>query len=182
MKRTSAIIWGLILIAVGALVILKQQNIIEFGWNIVWPSAMLFIGIAFHIECFASNGKNYGLLVPGGILLVYGALFLYCELQRDWDAMAVLWPLFIIGPGFGLLELKLFSGGKQGSWIPVLILFTIGGIFLVTQTERFSVTVVIAAALIIMGIGVLASSVMPRGKKQTVDASPKQNDETNKTE
>ncbi len=164
-KKASGYIWGVILILAGILMLLAQQNVIRLSWEMIWPLAMLVLAIIFHVQFFL-NRNNPGILVPGGILLVYGCLFLYNQ-YTSWDAMDVLWPIFIIGPGFGLMEMKLFSGGKQGSWVPVIILFSIGTFFLIRDAIGHEIA--LAAALIVAGGVIVLASLFRKNKKKEYD-------------
>ena len=164
MRKTNAIFWGLALILAGAVLILVQMDIIDFDWNYIWPAVMILLGIMFHVQFFAIKGRSAGVLVPGGILLIYGSFFLYLKIM-GWAGVGNLWPVFLLGPGFGLLEQKLFSRGRQGSWIPVIILFAIATFFLV-QESFASFSVAAAVALIIVGVIIIIVSFFDKGKKK----------------
>jgi hypothetical protein len=125
MKKMS-VFWGIVLILLGVLLILAQQKVIRLSFSVLWPGAMIVLALMFHIQAFFERPHNPGLLVPGGILLVYGGLFMSCAIA-GWDVMSTMWPLFILGPALGLAELRLFSRGREGSWIPVIILTIVGG-------------------------------------------------------
>lgn len=77
-----------------------------------WPALILLLGAAFHIPIFGPKPvKNAGLLVPGGILLITGILFVF-ETATNWSYSGVTWPVYLLATAFGLFELWLF-GGKQ---------------------------------------------------------------------
>lgn len=155
MRKATSVFWGIILVLLGVLLILSQQQLIpRLTWNILWPAAIIVLALLFHFQAFAERLRNPGLLVPGGILLVYGGLFLYCSLA-GWRHMEQLWPLFLLGPALGLAELRFFSRGKEGSWIPVIVLTVTGGFFLAQRFTELSAAVVIAALLILIGIGLI---------------------------
>ncbi|NLG36974.1 MAG: hypothetical protein GX549_03075 [Clostridiales bacterium] len=163
MKKTASFFWGIILVLLGVMMILDQQGILPLAWGRVWwPIALITLAILFHIIAFAHSPRSPGLLVPGGILLVYGGLFFYCAI-RGWNAMSALWPLFLLGPALGLAELKLFSGGREGSWIPVVILSGVGGFFLVRQFTDVSAEASAAALLILLGVFLVARQLI-RGR------------------
>lgn len=169
MKKSTAIIWGLILIAIGALLVLVQLGVIGsmniFRMRYIWPALVILLGVIFHLQFFAGGMKSPGLLVPGGLLLVYGCLFMYMNIA-GWDAMSSLWPVFLVGPGFGLMELKLFSRGKEGSWIPVIILFGLALFFFINYGLS-SFSVVAAVVLIIVGLAIILSTIFGANKKNT---------------
>ncbi|MCK5129004.1 MAG: hypothetical protein KAQ68_04065 [Clostridiales bacterium] len=170
MKKANTIFWGIVLILVGVVIVLTQLDVLDFteifnnfDWNYLWPIVMILIGISFHVQFFAGKRHNPGILVPGGILLVYGCLFLFLR-TTGWGNVGVLWPVFLLGPAFGLLELKLFSRGRQGSWIPVIVLFTLATFFLLReQFSSFAMTA--AVALIVIGVIVIIIAFANKNKQ-----------------
>ncbi|MGI5877085.1 MAG: LiaI-LiaF-like domain-containing protein [Christensenellales bacterium] len=163
MKKTASFFWGIILVLLGVMMILDQQGILPLAWGRVWwPIALITLALLFHIIAFAHSPRNPGLLVPGGILLVYGGLFLYCAI-RGWGEMRVLWPLFLLGPALGLAELKIFSGGRDGSWIPVVILTGVGGFFLVRHFTDMTHEIFAAVLLILLGVFLVARQLIRGG-------------------
>jgi hypothetical protein len=168
MKKTSAIFWGIILILVGVFLVLGQLNIIEnfniFKIQYLWPSFLILLGILFHVQFFSGKGKSAGILVPGGILIVYGCLFLYMGIS-GWSSVGSLWPIFLVGPGFGLLELKLFSKGKEGSWVPVIILLGLAMVFFIGYSLS-SFWMAAAVGLIIIGIAIIIASIIEGSAKK----------------
>jgi len=173
MKKTSAIFWGIVIMLAGVLLILAQTNVIGsiniFKIKYLWPAFMILLGVMFHVQFFASKAKSPGILVPGGILLVYGCLFMYMAVA-GWSSAGYLWPIFLVGPGFGLLELKVFSRGKEGSWVPVLILLGLA-IFFFVQYSVSSFWMAAAVGLIILGAAIIIASIFDRnkGKDKKVD-------------
>ncbi len=164
MKRTSSFVWGIILLLVGILMTLSELNIVIISRALYAPIVMLAIGLIFHLYYFLSHRDNEGLLVPGGILLTYGLLFLLDGLNIA--KVSMLWPLFILGPALGLFELYAFSGGRTGSMIPVFILTAIGGSFLLMNFGVASFEVVLAAVLIVLGVGLMVNAFYRNGGKR----------------
>ncbi|MDD4796470.1 MAG: hypothetical protein PHO66_01715 [Eubacteriales bacterium] len=151
MKNKGSIVWGVLLIALGVLLVLSQLGMLDITGRMIPALGFLALALAFHLAFFLSGRRSAGLLVPGGILLVYGGLFLFCALQ-GYQWMQKLWPLYILGPALGLFEMYAFSGGRTGSMIPVFILTAIGGAFLLGSVTDLSGYVVIGAALMILGL------------------------------
>jgi hypothetical protein len=158
MKRNgSLIVWGIILLVGGVLLLLAQAKIIVDIQSLIVPIILLGLGLAFHLQYFFSGRKNEGVLVPGGILLVYGLLFL--AVQRFGQSFQILWPLFILGTALGLFELYVFSRGRSGSMAPVFILTAIGGgALLFTCGVVSDWNVFIAALLIVIGASLMAGA------------------------
>ncbi|MDD3243347.1 MAG: hypothetical protein PHD32_06475 [Eubacteriales bacterium] len=164
MKNKSMILWGVILVAVGVLLVLTQVGVLHITGDMLPAVIMLGVGVCFHIGFALSGGKNPGLLVPGGILLVYGGLYLACAIG-GFGMMAKLWPLYILGVALGLFELYAFSRGRSGSMIPVFILTTVGGAFLLGNYTQLSGVIVVGIALVILGV-VLFVNAFERAKRR----------------
>lgn len=152
-RNNSLIIWGTLLLVAGIFIILGQTGIIHNYDQIVWPAAVLLgISLAFHLAYFMSSGRNEGLLVPAGILLVYGLMFIVPQIWPQVTILGQLYPLFILGPAVGLFEMYVFSKGRSGSMIPVFILTVIGGGLLLFTCGIFT-NFSIIIALLLIGIG-----------------------------
>ncbi len=168
MKKTTAVFWGIILILAGTLLVLGQLNVIEvfkyFRLRYLWPAFLILLSILFHVQFFASKEKSAGILVPGGILLVYGCYFMYTTIA-GWDSSGTLWPIYLVGPGLGLLELKLFSRGREGSWVPVIILLGLAMVFFIGYYLA-SFWMAAAVGLIIIGIIIIITSIVEGRKRR----------------
>lgn len=163
MKKVNTIFWGIVLVLAGVALILVQADLLELDWGYLWPAGMILIALLFHVQFFAGRGHSPGVLVPGGILLVYGCLFMYMRIA-GWHNAGSLWPIFLVGPGFGLMELKLFSRGRQGSWVPVIILFSLA-IFFFIRDSFSSLPIAFATALIVIGIIIIIVTVFDKKGK-----------------
>ena len=129
--KNRSLINGVVLIALGGFFLANNFGYLDFEWHDFadyWPWAMIVGGILFW-TAWLSNRKDYGLLMPGTILLIYGGLFLYNS-QTDWWYMDDLWPIFILGPGVGFLAMYFLGKRDNGLLVTGLILCGIGVIFL----------------------------------------------------
>jgi len=131
--KTSDIIIGLALIILGALFLSDNFGYLDLDFGKIWPLIIVVAGGGFWIGYF-QNRKNYGLLMPGTILIVYGLIFWYCA-QEGWYNMQYLWPGFMIGPGVGFFMLYLLGDKEKGLLIPAAILTGMGLIFLFSLTD-----------------------------------------------
>ena len=94
------IFWGLVLILVGALVLLKRFDFWDLGYVLStwWPAILILIGISILI------GNRFRRPVAGLILILIGAMFLAWELgyleidvwRRVWPAALIILGLWII--------------------------------------------------------------------------------------
>lgn len=97
--KYSPIIGGLIVILLGALLLLSNQNIIrgsDFGGFFLTGIGVILIfrGILAMQET-GSSQQGYGFLIGGGILMIIGAGILFN--LRDW------WAILLIGLGLIIL-------------------------------------------------------------------------------
>ncbi len=117
--------FGIFLIILGLFILLIQNS--RFTWGDSWPLIIIAAGLLFFIGFFI-NKINYGLLMPGSILLIIGVLFLYLT-QMGWYHMENLWPTFLLAPGIGFFMMCFFGPKKNKLWIPGTILVLLSVIF-----------------------------------------------------
>ncbi len=171
MKRVNSLVWGTVLLLLGVVLVLNQLNVLDVQRGMAFPIILLALAVLFHLYYFFSGRGNEGLLVPGGILLTYGLMFLISELYGDKGTIfhSGLWPLLILGPALGLFELYAFSRGAKGSMVPVFILTAIGGGFLLNTFLDVSFTVVLAIVLIGVGAGLMINAMGHRGQPHNTE-------------
>jgi hypothetical protein len=126
MNRGGKSFWGIILVALGVMMILNNLKLFSFSW--LWgfsAPVVLFVIAFFFIAGFLSKGpSSAGLLVPGGVLAGVGVTLL---LGSTFHLMSYVWPGFIFAPALGLLLLYLFSNDHSpGLLVPIGILVTVG--------------------------------------------------------
>lgn len=166
MKRVNSLVWGTVLLLLGVVLVLNQLQIINVQSGMVFPIILLALALLFHLYYFFNGRGSEGLLVPGGILLVYGLMFLLGDLSPFQGNIFNngLWPLWILGPALGLFELYVFSGGSKGSMVPVFILTAIGGGFLLNTLLDVSFSIVLAIVLIGLGVGLMVNALSRNGR------------------
>ncbi|WP_277538862.1 hypothetical protein [Bacillus sp. 159] len=128
-----------------------------------WPALILLLGAAFHIPIFGPKPvKNAGLLVPGGILLITGILFVF-ETATNWSYSDVTWPVYLLATAFGLFELWLFGGKQKALLIPVAVLTLTALCFMMTYQPIIPVSVFWPALFVLIGIVLMAFPGKKRG-------------------
>ena len=154
-KGQAEIIWTIVLIITGLLVLLSSFDIITINDNIYFYAAIGVMGVVFHILCFVSKPKKYNLLVPGGMLLIYAALFI----AKDYTGIFTvdtMWPVIILAAAFGMLEQRVFSKGTEGSWLSIITVAVIGFYFLIQNDDTFSkvfgILLILAGILLIIKV------------------------------
>jgi len=152
MKKINYL-FGLFLLFIGVLLILANFGVIEIAWDNLWPLFLLIPGILFELSYFISR-KDAGLLVPGGILITYGLLFLV-NVNYGWHLMDNLWPIFPLGVAIGLFQLYLFGGREKGLLIPVGILGAISLFFLINNLLFVDFRLLAGILLMLIGIWII---------------------------
>ncbi len=127
-KEGKSLVWGILLIVIGVLFLGRNLNWFYFDWEMAWPLLLITGGVLFWIRWLFSR-SDYGLMMPGTILLSYGLLFEYC-IYYGWYNMDSLWPVFLLGPGLGLLFMYLLGPRENGTLIGGSILSGLAVLFL----------------------------------------------------
>lgn len=149
MKR-SGIFPGLMLITLGIFLLVNNMGLVTFNMAYLWPLFLLVPGLFFEFSFFAT-WKDPGVLVPGGILTLYG-LFFYLNILSGWRFMDSLWPFFILGPAFGLFQLYLFGNREKGVLIASTILTIIALTMFSFTLFGFAAEYFAPAGLILLGL------------------------------
>ena len=119
--KNSKLLVGVFLVLFGLICVANTIfNLHLFSRIQFWPFIIILVGLCFEIGYF-SSGKAPGLLVPGGILLTIGILFLF-ETWTYWRFAAYTWPIYPFSVAVGLFQLYLFGTKERGLLIPVFIL------------------------------------------------------------
>jgi len=148
-RKKSNLTWGVLLIAMGILFLIA--NFSRVGMETLWPIFPLAVGIGFWIGYF-NDRKNFGLLMPGSILVVVSLLFFYCN-SSGWWHMEELWPVFILAPAAGFIAMYFGGPRDQGLLIPAGILTAVGLIFLFVSSglgDYWPVFLILAGILLIV--------------------------------
>lgn len=141
---------GLAILAAGVVILLGKLGVFAFIGNVFWPLLVLVPGVLLHVLYFGRMMSSAAVLIPAGLLTVYGLLFFVCNLA-GWKLMADLWPLLLLGPAVGLYEYCTYGPNKDRtirlislSLIAVSLLLLLVGLF---RTPG----VYLLAALLILG-------------------------------
>lgn len=143
---------GLALIVVGIIGILGYYfNFNIFSMSKLWPLFLLVPGLAFEFGFFMDH-KNSGLLVPGGILITLGIVFLF-NTYTNWYFAGQTWPFYVLAPAIGLFQLFLFGNHNPGLLIPVGVLTVVAVFgFLGTSFAHINHSLIWPIVLILVGL------------------------------
>lgn len=143
---------GLIFVILGGWLLLGNFGLVRFNvWEFIWPLVILGIGLSFEFAYFRGEGKSPGLLVPAGILVTIAINFLL-NVIFGWHLMAVTWPLFILAPAVGLLQLYIFDKQDKGVLLASGIVGGIGLVFLAGNIlSSINISATLGAFFVIAG-------------------------------
>jgi hypothetical protein len=155
---------GILLVLLGVILFGSKGDLMDSGsvFGYFWPSLFVIpLGILFHwMYFYATQRRGIGLLIPGGILLLGGAI---CQVSMLFDIWSYMWPGFPLAVAFGLLEFYWFGGRNRWILVPVFILsssslifFTIFTLGTIINFNFFGQTSV-AIALIVIGLVTMLS-------------------------
>lgn len=91
-KEGGRVIGGLILVAVGAALLLRNMGFFMPGWLFTWPMILILVGIYTGVK---HNFRNNSWL----ILIAVGSFFLVNKFIPSLSLEPLFWPLVIIGAG-----------------------------------------------------------------------------------
>ncbi|NTV24316.1 MAG: hypothetical protein HGA85_08180, partial [Nanoarchaeota archaeon] len=122
-KIFGNIIFGLIIIVLGAGLLLQNMNVFPwFTFSLVWPVVLVLLGLG---AVFKGHGKSKPILAL--ILISIGALLLlkyfgYINFEL-WESFKTFWPVGVILVGISMIFRK--------GWFPlaVFVLLVVGGAF-----------------------------------------------------
>jgi len=175
MKNRGNLLLGIILVAIGALFLMRNFGIAGFQFLTMrfviarfWPVIFLVIpGLAFHFAFFSGNRRDAGILVPGGILLVIGITL---QLSASFGIWHLIWPGYILAVAVGLFELYLFGNRDKGLLVPVIILAALSLFFFASMVFRWYFGIDLRRLLvpsILIAVGLLILFKRPAGGNKT---------------
>lgn len=142
---------GIFIIAAGLIILLGKIGVFSFIGHVFWPLLILLPGLLLQLAYFSRSFPSY-VLIPAGILTVYGILFFLCN-TWGWWLMVYLWPLLIFGIALGLYEYYAFSSYRVRQEVG-LIALVLGGISLILLLfSLLGANALYLFALLLIGIG-----------------------------
>lgn len=103
---------GAFIAAAGIIILFGKLGVFGFVGRSLWPLVILLPGLLLQV-LFFSRRASATVLIPAGILTVYGLLFFLCNIG-GWGLMKYLWPLLLFGVAVGLYEYSLYASTRTG--------------------------------------------------------------------
>ncbi|GIP25149.1 hypothetical protein J23TS9_02790 [Paenibacillus sp. J23TS9] len=142
---------GLFIVVAGLVILLGKLGVFGFLGRTLWPLAIVVVGLLIHLLYFSGRARA-AVLIPGGILVVYGLLFGICNLW-GWGMMSFLWPVLLLGIAVGAYEYYLFESPKPAGVLPfALILGLVSLVLLFFTLLHTGAIYVLAILLIVLGL------------------------------
>ena len=157
MRTQNRSVVGILLILAGTLFLILKFLGVDFHAKDFWPVIILGIGLIFEISYFVKR-KSAGILVPGGILITIGTLFLF-EVMTNWRFSGYTWPIYILAVAIGLFKLYIFGGRKKSIFIAFMIMLCVFALNMTIMILRLFSKVIdfdifVAIGLIVVGAAI----------------------------
>lgn len=127
---TSRLFFGLLLAALGVVLLLGNLGLLSVDFSRLWPLFPMSPGLVFLAIHFADRSSRTQWAVIPGTIIVYVSLVLFLIAFNLVD-MSIFWPLFPLAVGLAFLTMYAF-GVREDHWplYPGTILTGIAVIFL----------------------------------------------------
>lgn len=131
--KSSSMIPGFILIAIGAISLLSKLFGLPFGFP--WPIWIIVPGMMLLMPAFRLTPNNRaaaaGLAIPGATLMMVGSMLWVMDIFNHYEAWAYAWALIPIASMLGLKYAQRFDEDETGSRHLDKGIRTMGWIFVV---------------------------------------------------
>ncbi len=153
---------GLILIAIGAVLLVNKLTPYSIGWDEIYPLILILLGLLIFKTVLHKRDKG-GVFI-GALLFLLGAYFLVKNYDIvPYEYVREVWPIIMIILGLSFLSVFIFSPKDWGPVIPGGILLFIGTIVLLRRldllnldfgeiiSDYWSITLILIGGAIIFG-------------------------------
>ncbi|WP_223070279.1 hypothetical protein [Paenibacillus caui] len=151
MSDNNKLTTGILILAAGIIILLGKWGVFSFIGAIFWPLLLLVPGILLHLLYMGRRLPSLA-LIPGGVLVVYGILFMIATLW-GYGTLHYLWPGFIFGIALGLLIYDAAETRRSPGVFPLaLVLLALSVILFGLTLFTFSIIYLVAFVLIVGGV------------------------------
>lgn len=142
---------GVFIAAAGLVILLGKLGVFGFLGRALWPLVILVPGLFLHV-LFFSRRASASVLIPAGILTVYGLVLGFCN-TWGWSFMSHLWPLLLFGIAVGLYEYAFYSPVPTGGLTATAVILGVLSLMLIVFSLLGT------GALYLVGIVLVAAGV-----------------------
>jgi hypothetical protein len=147
---------GILLVIAGGILVLDYYHIIHFSFWDFWPLILVYIGAKAERDYFAGSASGRNLLT-GATFLTYGLFFLLGNFTT-WGIQGKLWPLYILGPAIGFLQMAYYGHRPRSNYRTGFVLSAISLVFLVENFINLNYDLILFVGLIAVGLFMLRKS------------------------
>ncbi|MEK3984369.1 hypothetical protein MHB77_13330 [Paenibacillus sp. FSL K6-3166] len=156
---------GIFIVAAGVLILFGKLGVFGFLGRALWPLVILLAGLVLHM-LFFSRRASATVLIPAGILTVYGLLFGLCNIW-GWGLMKYLWPVLLLGIAVGLYEYSINSPRRTGGLSAIAVILGVLSIALcIFSLMGTGVIYLIGIVFIAAGIWLITGRGRTRGRNR----------------
>lgn len=140
-ERRSDLVFGIIMLLIGAWFLLAQFNLVP-GLNKImnvqyqWP--LIVIGVGVFLFLLGLLVRAPGMSVPACIVGGIGGILYYCNSTGNWGTWSFLWTLIPGFVGIGVLLSTLLGGNERGGYREGLRLILVSAILFIIFVMIFS--------------------------------------------
>ncbi|WP_339797975.1 hypothetical protein MKY19_23210 [Paenibacillus sp. FSL R5-0744] len=156
---------GIFIVVAGVLILFGKLGVFGFLGRALWPLVILLPGLVLHM-LFFSRRASATVLIPAGILTVYGLLFGLCNIW-GWGLMKYLWPVLLLGIAVGLYEYSINSPRRSGGLSAIAVILGVLSIALcIFSLMGTGVIYLIGIVFIAAGIWLITGRGRTRGRNR----------------
>lgn len=156
MEESRNKLLGTFLVIIGGVLILDYYHIISFSIWAFWPLILIYIGAKAERDYFSGHASGRNLLT-GATLLTYGFFFLIGNFTT-WGIQGRLWPIYIMGPAIGFLQMAYFGHRPKKNFRTGILLLAISGFFLLESFIHIKYDLIMFVGLIAVGLFMMRKS------------------------
>jgi hypothetical protein len=164
MSSKNDIRLGIFIGAAGIVILFGKLGVFGVLGRALWPLVILLPGLVLHM-LFFSRRASASVLIPAGILTVYGLLFGLCNIW-GWGLMKYLWPVLLLGIAVGLYEYSINSPRRTGLSVIAVILGVLSIVLCIFSLMGTGVIYLIGIVFIAAGIWLITGRGRTRGRNR----------------
>lgn len=161
-QKSSAILYGFVLMTLGVIFLAGQFMNIRLGENL-WPLAIIGSGVLCLIAMVIGGRSTGGLAVPGSMTVATGLVLLVQNTFKRYNTWAYAWALIMAAFGIGMVINGYWSGlemPRRNGWVVArmgALFFILFGAFFELFVYRHSLSAgnLWPVALILVGAGLI---------------------------
>ncbi|ASA23580.1 hypothetical protein [Paenibacillus donghaensis] len=156
---------GIFIIIAGIVILFGKLGVFGFLGRALWPLVILLPGLFLQM-LFFSRRAGPSVLIPAGILTVYGLLFGICNIW-GFGLMRHFWPVLLLGVAVGLYEYAMFASPRSGGLsLAAAVLGVLSVVLIVFSLLGTGTLYLLGAVLIFAGIWLVAGRGKPRKRNK----------------